>query len=295
MVPCDRTFDRRTAMRRIACQGVLAMSIVLLATGAELPVDEKALEELSHLSADEIAAKFEGKPQPEAVRMLLAIKRGSMMGAGEGWFGPAQTRYSWEWLAARCGVDPQEGIPADKFPGDASLFQRLDRNRDGKIVRDDLDWSDRNPWVQQAYLVNRLFRAIDPSGDGRLTEEEWRAFFDKARGEKDHLSSEDLRDALLGGASGGFLPGDAPSSPDVLVRGLLQGEVGSIHEGPRVDEPAPDFALKTFDARQTVRLSEQLGEQPVVLVFGNFTCGPFRSMYPAADEVYRRYKDQARF
>ena len=33
----------------------------------------------------------------------------------------------------------------------------------------------------------------------------------------------------------------------------------------------------------------------MVLVFGNFTCGPFRGLYPDVDAVYRRYKDQATF
>jgi len=32
-----------------------------------------------------------------------------------------------------------------------------------------------------------------------------------------------------------------------------------------------------------------------VLVFGNFTCGPFRSMYPRVDSIAQRYKGQATF
>jgi hypothetical protein len=79
------------------------------------------------------------------------------------------------------------------------------------------------------------------------------------------------------------------------VRGLFRGEIGSINEGPKVDEPAPDFRLKTHDGSRSIRLSENLGERPVVLVFGNFTCGPFRSLYPGVDEVCQRYRDQATF
>jgi hypothetical protein len=38
-----------------------------------------------------------------------------------------------------------------------------------------------------------------------------------------------------------------------------------------------------------------IGKKPVVLVFGNFTCGPFRSMYPGVEDVQERFKDEAIF
>ena len=31
------------------------------------------------------------------------------------------------------------------------------------------------------------------------------------------------------------------------------------------------------------------------LVFGNFTCGPFRALYPDVEAIYRRHKDSATF
>jgi hypothetical protein len=49
------------------------------------------------------------------------------------------------------------------------------------------------------------------------------------------------------------------------------------------------------DGAKTVRLRDEVGEKPVVLVFGNFTCGPFRGLYPDVDAVYERYKDRATF
>ena len=58
---------------------------------------------------------------------------------------------------------------------------------------------------------------------------------------------------------------------------------------------APDFNLRTHDGQQTIQLSKLLGKKPIVLVFGNFTCGPFRSMYPGVEDVYRRFKDNAVF
>jgi hypothetical protein len=39
----------------------------------------------------------------------------------------------------------------------------------------------------------------------------------------------------------------------------------------KVGDPAPDFALKTADSSQVVRLSWFRGEKPVVLIFGSHT------------------------
>lgn len=253
---------------------------------------ESAIEQQLGLPLKKFEKAYEERTPPESVRMLLAIMRGNM-GSGDGWFGPGQSRFSWDWLLRRTDVDSQ-AIAADKFQGPAHWFARLDRNKDGRITPDDLDWSDANSWVQQASLVNRMFRRVDPDGDDRLTREEWLAFFDKASAGKDHMSSEDLRDALLAGISSSFSPGDAPSQ-EMLIRGLFAGEIGSLNEGPKVDEQAPDFALKTFDGEQTIRLGEVVGKKPVVLTFGNFTCGPFRSMFPGVEDVHKRFAEEAVF
>ncbi|HEV3437974.1 MAG TPA: deiodinase family protein [Gemmata sp.] len=234
-------------------------------------------------------------PQPEAVRMLVAILRGSELDGTDGWFGPGQSRYSWAWLAERHGIDPKTGsISRKDFLGSDILFDRLDRNGDGKIAQDDLDWSDRNPYVMQASMLNRLFRRLDTSGDGKLTREELDAFFKHVANGKDSFTAEDLRRALIPRGPGGFSPGDGPTIP-VLVRGLFSGEIGSMNEGPKIGEAAPDFTLKTVDGKESLTLSKLIGRKPVVLVFGNFTCGPFRGLYPDLDSIYQRYKDEATF
>ena len=49
--------------------------------------------ELTKVPLEEIEKAYEGKTAPEAIRMYLAIAKGSLMGPGEGWFGPAKARY----------------------------------------------------------------------------------------------------------------------------------------------------------------------------------------------------------
>jgi hypothetical protein len=249
--------------------------------------------------AERVAAWLEKEypePRPESVRMLVAILRGSQLGGNDGWFGPADTRYTWKWLAERNGVasDSKEGISKKAFRGPESFFEQLDRDGDGKITAGDLDWSERNPFVMQSNMVTRLFRRMERSGDGRLTREELDAFFQQVAGDKDHVTADDLRRAMIYRGPAGFAPGDGPSVP-VLVRGLFGQEIGSLGEGPKAGDRAPDFTLKTPDGKESVSLSKLIGEKPVVLCLGNFTCGPFRSLYPDVEAVYRRNKDRANF
>ncbi len=239
----------------------------LPAVDAKVLADPKAAEAAAAL----LESAYEGQTPPEAVRMLAAVLRGSRMGPGEGWFGPAQTRYTWEWLAKRCGVDPAKGaITRKQFPGSDAWFTRLDRDKDGTITPDDLDWSERNPYVQIARMVDRLFGKLNAAGDGRLTKDELMQFFAKAAQGKDYLTPDDFRDALLRGVFARPKPTDMPSQA-VLIRGLFSGELGSMHEGPKLNDPAPDFMLKTADGKETIQLAKRVGAKPIVLVFGSFT------------------------
>ena len=248
--------------------------------------------DLLKYTPEQIEAAYAGKEIPEAVAMYLVVSRDGQLDGSNGWFGPAQNRFSWQWLAERHGIAPDQPLAADGFHGPDAIFKQLDRDRDGSITGFDLDWSDENPWVRQSYMVNRMFRRIDPSGDGKLTAEEWQAFFEKLAGEEKIVRPEQLRDALI--PPSGFSPGDAPVK-ETLIRGLMAGELGSLQEGPDVDQPAPDFELSPLGGGDAIRLSDRIGRKPVVLVFGNFTCGPFRSMYPAVEAVKVRQQDNADF
>src|SRR5262249_59354177 len=89
--------------------------------------------------------------------------------------------------------------------------------------------------------------------------------------------------------------GSGRPSKATLVRGLFRREIGSLEAGPKLDDSAPDFTLKTNDGKAEVTLSKLIGPRPVVLVFGSSTCGPFRGQTGNIEKLHRRYKDRATF
>src|SRR5215813_7207212 len=221
---------------------------------------------------DAVLGSLAGLREREIVQMLSAVASGSQMGPGDGWFHPGQVRYDWKWLAARHDTDGDGRITLKEFKGPRELFDRLDRDRDGVITREDLDWSENSPYVRMSGMIGGWFYRIDTSSNGRISREEWEEFFKRAGKGKDHLTTEDLRDALLQAPP---KPKDAPKesgpSPAVLFTGLLHGELGSFFEGPAIGDRAPNFTLKTHDSKRTITLKDYRGKKPVVLIFGSFT------------------------
>lgn len=249
--------------------------------------------ELLTFTPEQIEQAYSGKKLPEAVEMYLVIARGGQLDGTNGWFHPAASRYSWEWLAERLGGDSNQPLKRESFRGSERIFDQLDRDHDGKLSGFDLDWSDSNSWVRQSYMVNRMFRRFDADGDGLLTAAEWQTWFARVSDGGEPVRFEQMRNALIPPSSG-FSPGDMPSK-EILIKGFLAGEIGSLQEGPAINDPAPDFMVKAIDGDETVRLSDRIGRRPLVLVFGNFTCGPFRSLYPTVEAVWNRQKDNADF
>jgi Ca2+-binding EF-hand superfamily protein len=212
----------------------------------------------------------------EAVEMASAIVGGGDMGPNSAWFHPAQSRYGWQWLAGRYDRNRDGAISEDEFP-DAEkspelrkLFERLDRDHDGKITAADFDWSERSPYVREMMQAGGWLRALGGDNGGKITREDWEKTFDRLAKDKGFITPEDLRDRMVPPPRKPQAGGSGEPSPAVLLKGLIDGDIGSPFEGPAVGARAPDFRLKGFDGKGEIALSDLRGK-PVVLVFGSFT------------------------
>jgi hypothetical protein len=218
---------------------------------------------------------------PEFIEMFrMILQKGADMAPGDGWFHPAQARYGWNWLAGRFDRDGDGAINAEELAAPPRFFRRLDRDGDGLINAEDLDWSGRSAFLQGQMMARARFRALDVDSNGKVARREWDALFDRLASEKGYLTAEDLAAAFYTTPSRPRTPpkdqakAPVPSgmpSRSTLLLGLLRGELGSPFEGPKIDQEAPDFALRTHDGKNLIALSSFRGEKPVVLIFGSFT------------------------
>jgi hypothetical protein len=212
----------------------------------------------------------------EFVEMMSAVLKGADMGPNDGWFRHgSESRYGWQWLTQLHGIAADGRILKKDFQGPPEVFDRLDRNHDGQLRKDDFDWSYNSAFVRMTMPSGYWFRAIDTNSNGRISREEWDAFFTKIAKEKKYLTPEDLQEAFP------TMPPprrvDEPPSKDegpsplILLTGLLTGELGSPLPGPIPGQMAPDFRLPTQDGKGEIALSQFRGKKHVVLIFGSFT------------------------
>jgi hypothetical protein len=266
------------------------------------PTTEEILKAIDEAAPDhpkwkQATAKELEKPEadrPEWVDMLVDIVGGSHLGPTDGWFrrAVAQTRFGWEEVARKYDDDEDDEIARCEYPGSDADFARLDRNQNDVLDEADFDFS---PHALAPTPGLALFMRADRNSDGRLTTEELAAFFKQCdRDSQGFASLMDVQEAFrpskpLKGSSTG------PDGPkrDTLIRGLFRQEIGSLQPGPALGEIAPDFTLKTTDGKGELTLSTLVGPRPVVLIFGNVTCGPFRGQGGNIEKLVRRYGDRA--
>jgi hypothetical protein len=230
----------------------------------------------------------------EAGAMLDDILQGKTLGPDDGWFriAVAQTRYDWKTVARRHDRNADGKIDSDEFGGCAADFQRLDRDHDGVVTDTDLEWREH---ALAATPGAMLFRMSDQDGNGKVSQEEFLQLFRQLdSGDAGFVTLDDLRNYFQPPAD--RKQEKRPDYPhrNTLVRGLAQQEIGSLQPGPALNEPAPDFTLPSLDG-PNVTLSAEIGQQPIVLIFGNFTCGPFRSHSGNLEKLYHQYRDRAKF
>lgn len=58
---------------------------------------------------------------------------------------------------------------------------------------------------------------------------------------------------------------------------------------------APDFTLRQRASSKEIHLASMVGERPVILIFGSYTCPKFRFEARALNAMYERYHAQAEF
>ncbi len=219
---------------------------------------------------------------------------GDRMGGNDGWFRKAVTRTRFDWKATRSTLDKDGdgSIARSEFSSSDADFARLDRNRDGSLTAVDFDFS---PQLTPPGLS--LFGRADRDGNGKITREEFESVFRAIdSGGLGFLSQADIQQALappprVAQSQGG----QGGPTRSTFLKSFLRRELGAFSPGPSLDEIAPDFTLKTVDDKEEVTLSKLIGPKPVVLVFGNFTCGPFRGQAGNIEKLYRRYQDRATF
>ncbi|WP_152053867.1 deiodinase family protein [Tautonia marina] len=258
-----------------------------------------------------LAKRLEQTPseqRPEWMLMLTDILRGSQLNASDGWFRrpTGGSRFSWTEVRSRLDMNNDGFVSQEEWPGTADDFIAVDRTGDGLITRDDFDWSEH---ALAGGPGTALFYLADTDGNGKVGRAEFLALFERLdRGDLGFLSRDELKGVFNQGTFNRLMmePGikgeGLPPSPEgpsksTLIRGLFTQEIGSLWPGPGIGDVAPDFTLGSVDGDRDVTLSayrERL-DKPVVLIFGNFTCGPFRSQAGNIEKLFRRYRDRAGF
>jgi Ca2+-binding EF-hand superfamily protein len=245
------------------------LAVIALVLGALVPPT---------VAADPPPGDAPKKKPSEFSEMLVSILvNGSNMSPTSGWFHPSQSRYGWKWLAERFDANNDGVITANDLKGSASLFRALDRDHDGSVTNEDLDWTPRSRFLQGRAQARGRFARMDSNGNGRVSLEEWEKAFSQAAKGKKYLTPDDIADLLYPAPpttqtakSGRPAPPDGPSRW-TLLKGLFSGEIGSPCEGPSVGQEAPAFTLETHDKSRRISLADYRGKKPVVLIFGSFT------------------------
>jgi hypothetical protein len=285
--------------RAFLAAGLAALTVAAVAASAR--ADDPPSRKVPEPAPGPSGAAFLEKvwpDHPEWLAMLAdIIVKGTEMDGGDGWFrkGVMQTRFDWKSTRAALDKDGDGSVSPGEFPGPPGDFARLDRDRDGKLKAADFDFA--TPPAGAA-LGTLLFREVDRDANGNVSRSEFDSFFESIdSGGLGFVSLDEFRRVFdappmtLNEAT----VGPRGLTRETFLKGFIRREMGPFPPGPKLDEPAPDFTLRTEDGRESVTLSKVIGPKPVVLIFGNFTCAPFRGSAGNLKKLHHRYKDRANF
>lgn len=204
-----------------------------------------------------------------------------------------ESRFDWNWLARKCDADGDGIVSSDEFPGSQTAYERLDRTWDGSLTADDFDWSADGDLCRQKETTFALFKSADVDSNGRISSEEWQKAFADAAAEADSLNEEELERLI-------YLPRVRKTKNEVKnfasITAFLQHANSQFSPNlPQVGDLAPDFELQSADGLSRVRLSLYRGKKPVVLIFGCFSCGNYRTYSASLEKMYERWKEDCEF
>ena len=86
---------------------------------------------------------------------------------------------------------------------------------------------------------------------------------------------------------------EAARERDTVSR--LERESAAREGGPQINTLAPDFELAEVAGKGRIRLKDFRGRNPVVLVFGSYSCPNFRSAAGSLNAMFKQYGLQAPF
>lgn len=207
------------------------------------------------------------------------------------WIRIGKSRYNWKWLEARFDTNHDQQITPMEFPGRPEIFQRIDRDWNGVLNEIDFDWEKNGILGKQKETTFALFKLIDLDSDGRISAEEWQQHFENCRGQQQYLNEEQLEQLI-------YQPRVVKTAKEESLRkGRTEYSPSRLAELP-VPQPgdlAPDFELQPPDGNSTIRLSQFRGNKPVVLIFGCYTCGNYRTYSETVENIYQLWKDDFEF
>ena len=203
--------------------------------------------------------------RPEWADMAAAILKDEWLDLSRGWWRPGRSRWDWTWLRDRFDTDKDGHLEKNKLPDAEAYFDRMDYDRNGRLEARDLDWSTPDKLPR---LGDTWFHRLDLDANGQITLVELNQFFNQA----DSLAAGflDQDDFRVAGISPEPDEKEMPS-PEKRLSMLLAGELGSLQEGPQLNDLAPDFKLQSHDGKLQAGLAGSRGKKPVVLIFGSFT------------------------
>ncbi|MFO1064949.1 MAG: deiodinase family protein [Pirellulales bacterium] len=253
-----------------------------------LPLGDAKLTAEAEQAASELRARFLAGSDTRA--MLDSIVSEPDLGDHNGWFAAsrARSRFDWDAAARRFDKNKDNRIEASEFDGSRADFTAADRNNDGVITESDFNWDDPDSPAMET--AARLFGMADGDSNGKVTREEFGALFDRLKQDSDYLSVDELIRSLTSNPNASKPP--APLDRSMMVMSLAKQELGAFNPGPELNEAAPDFTLPLADGG-SVTLSKLIGNKPIVLVFGTYTCRPFRGQAGNIEWLYSQYKDRA--